>query len=89
MTTDTPAPPLLERIVEQRELLLRMREKHARAEAVARRDLALLIQATKDDPDPHVNPTAASRAMGTAKGWAHAEVQRLEAGELDVPETQG
>lgn len=87
MTTDTPAPPLLQRIVEQREKILRMRDEHAREAKAAQRELAELIAATRDDPDPAVNPSAASRAMGTARGWAHAQVAALEAGEFDDPDS--
>lgn len=88
MTTDTPAPPhpKLQAIAAQQEHLQGLRARHAREQAVEQRKLAVLIQSTKDDPDPAVNPSAAARAMGTAKGWAHALVKRLEAGELDVPE---
>lgn len=77
--------PLLDQIVDQRELVLTLRRQHAEQIAREVRQLAVLIAATREHPDPQVNPTAASKVMGTAKGWAHRLVKQLEAGELDAP----
>lgn len=82
--TDVTEAPLLDRIAAKRERLLKMDDRHRAARAREVRELAVLIAATRDDPDPGVNPTAASKVMGTAKGWAHRLVKQLEAGELDV-----
>lgn len=84
MATETDVAPLLDRIAASRRELLAMDDRHRRERARRVYDLAVLIAATRDDPDPSVNPTAASKVMGTAKGWAHRLVKQLEAGELDV-----
>lgn len=90
MSTDTdtpvmPGPELLEAITAQRDRLTRLRADHEREELAETRTLALLLRQTKDHPDPDVNPTVASRAMGTAKPWAHQMIKALEAGKYDPP----
>ena len=69
---------LLDRIAKQRALVLDLADQ----KADATRKLAELVAATKDDPDPTVNPSSAARAMGVSKGWAHQLVAKLDAGKL-------
>lgn len=93
MTTDTAppeAPPdgpsLLDLIGAAQQNLQDMRAEHARAELDAQRELAALIAATRDHPDPGVNPSAAARVMGVGKAWPYSMVKKWEAGEYDPPD---
>lgn len=75
-TTRTKVPEgqaLLDAIVAKREELLALRKQVDEAT----HDLAVLVAATKDDPDPSVNPTAAARAMGLHKQRAFQMIESL------------
>lgn len=93
MTTDTaPAaetgtggPSLLDLIAAAQQNLQDLRAVHSRAELDAQRELAALIAATRDHPDPAVNPSAAARVMGVGKAWPYSLVKKWEAGEFDPP----
>lgn len=92
MTTDAPAPPdtgepsLLDLIGAAQQNLQDMRAEHARAELDAQWELAALIAATREHPDPGVNPSAAARVMGVGKAWPYSMVKKWEAGEYDPPD---
>lgn len=86
MTAPPHTASLIDDIVAQRKLILALRARHDREQAAETRRLAALVAATKDHPDPKVNPTSAAKAMGASRGWAHQLVQKFEAGELDPAE---
>lgn len=78
-TTEVDEPTVLVEIREQHEKIRHIRDVILPGET---RRLAEMIAATREDPDPRVHPTAASRAMGTAKDYAHQLVRKLDAGKL-------
>lgn len=68
---------LIAEIVEQRQRVLDLRERHERQMEAETRRLAELVDETRDHPDPHVNPTAAAKAMGVTKNYAHQLIRSL------------
>lgn len=79
-TTDVD---LIAEIVQHRR---RMLDYRAEAEARMRSDtrrLAELLAATKDHPDPDVNPTSAARAIGVERSYTHNLIRQWEDGGLD------
>lgn len=73
--TDRDLHPVLAAIRDQHERIERIRLEETRK-------LAEMIAATRSHPDPDVNPTAASRAMGLSKSRAHQLVKDLDEGRL-------
>ena len=72
-------PALIDAIVAERESIVEMRERHERELTEANHRLAVLVAATREDPDPDVNPTAAARAMGLHKQRAFQMIASLDA----------
>lgn len=78
-TTEVPSgESLMSAIVEQRSEILAMRERHEQELSEANHRLAVLVAATRDDPDPDVNPTAAARVMGLHKQRAFQMIASLD-----------
>jgi hypothetical protein len=77
-TPTAQLPPELRAIVRQQEKVYKLRER-VRDET---RELAEMLAATRDHDDRGINPTAAARALGYTKGWAHELITKLEAGKL-------
>ena len=70
--------PELRPIVRQQEKLYRLRQQVKDETRV----LAEMLAATRDHEDRDVNPTAAARALGYTKGWAHELLRKLADGKL-------
>lgn len=68
---------LIAEIVEQRRRVLDLRARQEREMEAETRRLAELVDETRANPDPHVNPTAAAKAMGVTKNYAHQLIRSL------------
>lgn len=70
--------PELRPIVRQQEKLYKLRQ----AVKDETRVLAEMLAATRNSDERDVNPTAAARALGYTKGWAHELLRKLDDGKL-------